>query len=91
VRKVNHMIATTLPEVEESLRALDADTLREMMAGLARSHVAVCELTSRIGGCAHTDPEEIRDRIDRLTVEELVERMAPVIWPALDLHRRAGG
>jgi hypothetical protein len=85
------MIATTLPEIEESLRVLDTETLREMMTGLARSHREVCELTSRIGGCAHTDPGELRDRIDRLSVDELVERIAPMIWPALDLHRRIGG
>jgi len=85
------MSVTTLHEVEETLRQVDPETLREMVYQLAHSHIEVCGLTSRIGGCAHVDPDETRDRVGRLSVAQLAELLAPSAWLAIDLHRRIGG
>jgi hypothetical protein len=82
---------TTLPEVEESVRALDPDTLREMVYQTACSHISVCQLTSQIGGCAHLSLDETRDRVDALSVAELASVLAPTAWMSIDLHRRLGG
>ena len=84
------MTVTTLHEVEESLRALDPDTLREMAYQTARSHISVCQLTSQIGGCSHISGEETRDRVDALSVAELAAVVAPTAWMSIDLHRRLG-
>jgi hypothetical protein len=84
------MMVTTLHQVEDTLRQIDPDTLREMVCKLAQSHTTVCELTSQIGGCAHIGSEEIRDRVDRLSVAELAARLAPTAWLSVDLHRRIG-
>ncbi|HSJ83147.1 MAG TPA: hypothetical protein VLA91_04950 [Acidimicrobiia bacterium] len=84
------MTVTSLHEVEESLQALDPDMLREMVHRAARSHIAVCELTSQIGGCAHVGADETRDRVDAMSVAELVAVLAPTAWMSIDLHRRLG-
>lgn len=85
------MTVTTLHEVEESLRQMDPDTLREMVFQAAHSHITLCELTSRIGDCAHIQPEETRDRVDGLTVAQLASILAPTVWISIDLHQRIGG
>jgi hypothetical protein len=85
------MTVTTLHEVEENLRQIDPDTLREMVSQTARSHITVCELTSQIGGCAHISSEETRERVDGLSVAELAGILAPTAWLSLDLHRRLAG
>lgn len=79
---------TTLHQVEEALREMEPDALHEMGYQLARSHVSVCELTSRVGDCAHIGPDDIRDRVDGLTVEQLAALLAPTAWMATDLHER---
>ncbi|MEX0796320.1 MAG: hypothetical protein WD274_06470 [Acidimicrobiia bacterium] len=84
------MTVTTLHEVEESLRALDPETLREMVYQTARSHINVCQLTSQVGGCAHINGEETRDRVDALSVAEMAGILAPTAWMSIDLHRRLG-
>lgn len=84
------MTVTTLHEVEESLRALDPGTLREMVYQTARSHIDVCQLTSQVGGCAHVSAEETRDRVDALSVAEMAGILAPTAWMSIDLHRRLG-
>lgn len=84
------MTVSTLHEVEESLRALDPDTLREMVYQTARSHINVCQLTSQIGGCAHINADETRDRVDALSVGELADVPAPTAWMSIHLHRRLG-
>jgi hypothetical protein len=71
------MTVTTLHEVEESLRALDPDTLREMVYLTAHSHINVCQLTSQVGGCAHISDDETRDRVDAMSVGELAAVLAP--------------
>jgi hypothetical protein len=84
------MAVTTLHEVEASLRAFDAETLREMVYQTARSHIHVCQLTSQVGGCAHISEDETRDRIDGMSVGELAAVLAPIAWISIDLHRRLG-
>lgn len=84
------MEVTTLHEIEESLRALDPDTLREMVYQAARSHITVCGLTSKVGGCAHIESDETRDRVDALSVPQLAAILAPTAWMSIDLHRRLG-
>jgi hypothetical protein len=81
---------TTLHEIEESLRGVDPDRLREMVYQEAVSRITVCQLTSQIGGCAHTDIGEIRERVDALSVADLVGVLAPTAWLSIDLHRRLG-
>jgi hypothetical protein len=85
------MTVTTLHEVEESLRAVDPDTLREMVYQAAHSHSTICQLTSQIGGCAHISAGETRDRVEGLSVAELAAILAPTAWMSVDLHRRIGG
>jgi hypothetical protein len=84
-------MVTTLHETEESLRGVDPDTLREMVYQAARSHITVCQLTSQIGGCAHTSADETRDRVDALSVGEMASVLAPTAWISIELHRRLGG
>lgn len=85
------MTVTTLHEVEESLRALDPDTLREMVYQTARSHINVCQLTSQVGGCAHISDDETRDRVESMSVGELAAVLGPTAWISIDLHQRLGG
>lgn len=85
------MTVTTLHEVEESLRHVDHETLREMAYQAARSHITVCELTSQIGDCAHISADETRDRVDALTDAQLAALLAPTAWMSIDLHSRLGG
>lgn len=82
------MSVVTLHEVEEAVRRIEPDTLREMVFQVAHGHTTVCELTSRIGDCAHIDSNEIRDRVDALTVAQLAAILAPSAWMSIDLHRR---
>lgn len=84
------MQVTTLNEIEEGLRQIDVDPLREMVYQMAHSHVAVCQLTSTVGDCSHISPDEIRDRVAGLAVDRLAEALAPTAWIAIDLHRRVG-
>jgi hypothetical protein len=88
VRQEVPMPVTTLAQVEESLHGLDPETLQEMAFQLARSHAAVCGVTSRVGGCAHVDATEMRDRVDALTVSEMIGLLAPAVWVSIDSHRR---
>lgn len=81
---------TTLHEVEEELRKMDPDTLREMVFQAAESHMRFCRLTSKVGDCAHIDPNETRDRVGALEVNELASILAPTAWLAIDLHHRIG-
>ncbi|MGD2060384.1 MAG: hypothetical protein PVF87_05945, partial [Acidimicrobiia bacterium] len=64
---------------------------REMVYQAAHSHITICELTSRVGDCAHIPPDETRDRVDRLTPAELASILAPTAWMSIDLHQRIGG
>jgi hypothetical protein len=80
------MEASTLHEVEEALRAMDPNALREMAHQLAHSHVAVCGLTSREGDCSHIAEEEIRDRVAKLDPSQLVSLVAPTAWSAMHHH-----
>jgi hypothetical protein len=82
---------TTLHEIEESLRNVEPDTLREMAYQTAQSHVAVCGLTSQIGDCAHIDMEEIRDRVGGLTGSQLAAILAPTAWLSIEIHRNLPG
>lgn len=84
------MTFTTLHQVEESLRDLDPETLHEMAYQAAHSHITICELTSKIGDCAHISSDEVRDRVDALTVNQLAALLAPTAWMSVDLHRRLG-
>lgn len=84
------MQVTTLTEIETALDGIDPDTLRDMAYQLALSYVSVCEVTSRIGDCAHTSHEEIRDRIESLDKARLMALLAPSAWLAIDLHHRLG-
>jgi hypothetical protein len=85
------MDVTTLHEVEEKLGLLDPDTLREMAFQTARSHAAVCGMTSQIGDCAHIGSDEIRDRVETMPVADLVAALAPLAWVSIDVHGRIGG
>jgi hypothetical protein len=85
------MQVTDLPVVEAKLQDVDPETLREMVYQIAHSHVTVCELTSKIGGCAHVTAEETRRRVDTLTVDQLAVILAPSAWMSIDLHRTIGG
>jgi hypothetical protein len=85
------MQASTLHQVEERLREVDPDTLREMAYQAARSHATICGFTSQIGDCAHVDADETRDRVDALTGAELATLLAPTAWVSIDLHNRLGG
>lgn len=82
------MPVTTLSQVEEALHDLDPETLQEMAFQLGCNHAAVCGLTSKLGGCAHVDRDEIRDRVDALTLSELVGTLAPPVWVSIEMHRR---
>ena len=84
------MKITTLHQVEESLREVDPETLREMAYRAAHSHINVCELTSRVGGCAHINADDMRDRVEGLTVGQLAALLAPSAWLSIDLHQRLG-
>lgn len=84
------MQTTTLHQVEERLRGVESDTLREMAFQAARSHAMICGFTSQIGDCAHVAADETRDRIGKLTVPELVTLLAPTAWISIDLHDRIG-
>jgi hypothetical protein len=55
---------------------------------LARSHVALCGLTSREEDCAHIPEEATQDRIDALEVDRLAALLAPSAWTALWLEER---
>lgn len=85
------MNVTTLHELEESLHEIDPGTLREMAYQVARSHIEVCELTSKIGDCAHIGEDDVRDRVDSSTVAELAELLAPTAWMSIELHHRLTG
>ncbi len=85
------MQATTLHEVEETLRSLPLDTLQEMAYQEAHSHTRLCELTSRVGDCAHISPDETRDRVGALDARQLASLLAPTAWLSVDLHHRLGG
>ncbi len=85
------MTLTTLHEVEESLHGMDHDSLCEMVYQAAHSHITICELTSRVGDCAHIPPDETRDRVDRLTTAELATILAPTAWMSIELHQRLDG
>ena len=85
------MNVTTLHEVEESLREIDPQTLKEMGYQVARSHIHVCELTSKIGDCAHISEDDIRDRVDSTSLAELAGLLAPTAWMSIELHRRLTG
>lgn len=80
------MRVTTLHEVEEALGGIDPETLQEMAYRISMSHLHVCNLTSKIGGCAHTDEDTIRDRVDGLNHEELVALVAPTIWASAHIQ-----
>ncbi len=82
------MNIVTLHELEEALRDCDPATLREMTHQLARSHVALCGLTSRESDCSHITEEETEDRIGTLEVEKLATLLAPSAWTALWLQGR---
>lgn len=84
------MTVTTLHEVEESLRRMDPDTLREMVFQAAHSHITICELTSRVGGCSHVEADETRDRVNSLTIAQIAAILAPTVWMSIDLHQRIG-
>lgn len=84
-------MVTTLHETEESLRALDPDTLREMVYQAARSHIALCQLTSQMGECAHINADDTRDRVDALSVAEMADIIGPTAWISIELHKRLGG
>lgn len=84
------MQVTTMAEIEDALEGIDPDTLREMAYRLALSHVALCETTSRIGDCAHTDEAAIRDRIESLERSKLISLLAPHAWLSVDIHHRLG-
>jgi hypothetical protein len=84
------MQVTTMAEIENALGEMDPDTLREMAYRLALSHVGLCESTSRIGDCAHTTDEAIRDRIEGLERSKLISLLAPHAWLAVDIHHRLG-
>jgi hypothetical protein len=79
---------TTLHQVEESLRKLDVESLREMAYQTARGHVKFCELTSQLGGCPHVQADEVRKRVDGLTVGQLAGMLAPAVWTSMDLQMR---
>lgn len=82
------MRVVTLHEVEEALRKVDPGTLREMAHQLARSHMALCGLTSQEGGCSHISESATQDRIDALEVDQLASLLAPSAWTALWLGER---
>ncbi|MFP3882825.1 MAG: hypothetical protein ACLFWH_10975 [Actinomycetota bacterium] len=84
------MTGTTPQEVQKSLEALDRGTLREMVYQVAQSHIRVCELTSRVGDCAHIGRDEIRERVEDLELDQMTAILAPTAWMAVDLHRRIG-
>jgi hypothetical protein len=84
------MMAITSDEVTEYLGGLDPEILREMVYQTAQSHVRVCELTSVVGGCAHTDAETIRERVEDLSPKAMTAILVPITWMAVDLHRRIG-
>jgi hypothetical protein len=82
------MHVVTFHEVEEALRESDPGTLREMAHQLARSHVALCRLTSQKGDCSHISESATQDRIDSLEVDGLASLLAPSAWTALWLEER---
>lgn len=84
------MTIATLREIEESLLGMDVETLREMAYRTAHSHITVCELTSKIGDCAHISAEETRDRVEGLTVTQLAAILAPTAWMSIEVHRGIG-
>lgn len=84
------LTTTTLHEIEESLREVDPETLHEMAYQMAHSHITVCELTSRVGDCAHISEVEVRDRVDGLTVGQLAAVLAPTAWLSIETHHRVG-
>jgi hypothetical protein len=84
------MQVSTLQQVEERLREVDPDILREMAFQTARSHARICGFTSQIGDCAHVESDETKDRIGQLTVAELATLLAPTTWVSIDLHNRIG-
>lgn len=84
------MTGTTPHEIERSLEDLDQETLREMVYQVAQSHIRVCELTSRVGDCAHIGRDEIRKRVEGLELDQMTAILAPTAWMAVDLHRRIG-
>lgn len=84
------MQVTTLPEVEQSLRSLDPDTLRYMASQLAHNHARFCALTSSEGDCSHVPDIETQDRIDQMDAAQLASLLAPTAWVSMDLHRRIG-
>jgi hypothetical protein len=53
--------------------------------------MAVCELTSKVGDCAHINADETRDRVDALTDAQLAALLAPMAWMSIDLHTRLSG
>ena len=85
------MQVTTLHEVEEALRVTDPNTLREMAHQLARSHVTLCGLTSKVGDCSHIAEEETRDRVDALDATQLAAILAPAAWVSINLHSQLSG
>jgi hypothetical protein len=61
-----------------------------MVYQAARSHITVCELTSKVGDCAHIASDETRGRVDGLSVAQLAAILAPTAWMSIDLHHRLG-
>jgi hypothetical protein len=80
------MRVTTLHEVETALRSLDHETLREMAFQEAKSHHAMCRLTSKLNDCAHISDDDTRDRVDGLTDDELAGLLAPTAWMSVLVH-----
>jgi hypothetical protein len=85
------MNVNTLHAVEQSLLETDPEDLREMAYQVARSHIDVCELTSKIGDCAHIGDDQIRDRVDSSSLAELAGLLAPTAWMSIELHGRLAG
>jgi hypothetical protein len=80
------MQKTTFREVQEALRTIDPDILREIARQLAESHVTVCGLTSQEGDCSHITGGETRARIDKLSLTQLADLVAPTVWISTELH-----
>jgi len=80
------MQPTTLHEIREALGTIDRDILREMGRQLALSHVTVCGFTSQQGDCSHITGGETRARIDKLSLAELADLLAPSVWISIEYH-----
>jgi len=76
----------TLHQVSEVLSHLERSELEELAVQYARSHTAMCHVTSEGTEEPHANVGEIIQRVGEMSVDELVSLLAPTAWISIAVH-----